>query len=277
MDFRIVNMCNNDCLYCLEQEYRQKEKYIDKNIIFSIIDNIKKDEIINFYGWNSLLHPDFIDIIKYCKNNWFISIGILTNTYSLNKSYLDNLINNWLNTISFYFNSFDEKVHNNIVKSGISLNELIQNIKIINKAWIYNKTIVHINKLNLKTLYRDLIILNKQYNVQNIEFINYFPFDRPYEKFRNLLEYDYNENRKYINLLFKVILKLKINAKFIKFSKDFFWINSIFYDFNRWILSQIRDEDRDRLSSKNPFCLLENRCKYCFIKDNCVLLWENII
>ena len=48
MDLRIVNTCNNNCLYCLEQVYRNREKFIDKNIIFREILNSKNKEILNY-------------------------------------------------------------------------------------------------------------------------------------------------------------------------------------------------------------------------------------
>jgi molybdenum cofactor biosynthesis enzyme MoaA len=50
MDLRIVNTCNNDCLYCLEQSYRTKGKYINKEEIFKDILNNFADKIITFYG-----------------------------------------------------------------------------------------------------------------------------------------------------------------------------------------------------------------------------------
>jgi hypothetical protein len=66
-----------------------------------------------------------------------------------------------------------------------------------------------------------------------------------------------------------VIKREKLNAKFIKFEENFFWKFIEYYDFEKWILEQIWEEDKERLAMKKPFCLVENRCKGCFIKDNC--------
>jgi hypothetical protein len=63
---------------------------------------------------------------------------------------------------------------------------------------------------------------------------------------------------------------LKIEANFVKFPRDFFWEYEEFYNFERGIVEQIGDEDRDRLGQwEVPFCFKEKRCKHCFIKDNC--------
>lgn len=269
MDLRIVNTCNNNCLYCLEQSYRTKDKYKDTNYIIEKLKNNSQEKIINFYWWNPLLHYDFIDIIRYSKSFWYKSIGVLTNTLWLNKDYLWNLISSGLTSIWFYFNSFDEKNHNIIVDWWITLHELISNISLIKDSQINYKAIIHINNQNIKRLYKDIIILNKKYNVNNFEFINYFPFDRPYDKYKDLLEYDYYDNKKYINLFFLSLIKLNINAKFIKFSKDFFGDFTNYYDYENWILNQIWEEDVDRLKLLTPFCYVEKRCNYCFIKDNC--------
>lgn len=269
MDLRIVNTCNNNCLYCLENSYRTKEKYEDFSDICSKIDSTN-DEIINFYWWNPLLHPQIFDILKYVSKKWFSSVWLLTNTYFLDELSLEKLKFFWLTSIWFYFNSFFQEKHKLISWNWIDLSTLVKNIEKISKSWIFYKAIIHINKQNLDLLYRDIYILNKKFWVKNFEFINYFPFDKPYEN-KDILEYDFNQNREHINNIFKIINKLDLWVKFSKFPKDFFWEYTNFYDFERGILSQIWDEDIDRLGEETAFCYLENRCKTCFIKDNCRL------
>lgn len=274
MDLRIVNTCNNNCLYCLEQDYRNREKYIDKNIIFKNILNSKNKEILNFYGWNPLLHPDLLEIIKFAKNNSFKNISLLTNTFWTEKKYLNELKKAWLNQIWIYFNWV--KNHKIVSNSTLELYDLIKNIELINSLKIKIKFIIHINKQNIFEIYKNILFLSKNFMVFEFEFINYFPFDRPYEKYKNLLEYDVLENRKNIDKMFLVIKKLSIKARFVKFPKDFFWEYLEFYDFENGILNQIWEEDILRLKEKKPFCLIQKRCKNCFIKDNCKFYGEKI-
>ncbi|MBT3726698.1 hypothetical protein HOG21_03190 [bacterium] len=49
MDLRIVNTCNNDCLYCLESDLRNKEKFISKDLLFKEILVEKNRDNITFY------------------------------------------------------------------------------------------------------------------------------------------------------------------------------------------------------------------------------------
>ncbi len=269
MDLRITNTCNNNCLYCLEESLRKKEKYIKKEKLYKVIkEDIKKNNI-TFYWGNPLLHPDISKIISYCQKSWFKNIWLLTNTFSLNKIFLENLKNKWLKSIWFYFNSFDFKKHKLITNNWIKLKDLIENINIIKKSWLFYKSIIHINKQNIDSISKDIIILNSKFWVKNFEFINYFPFDKPYKN-KEFLEYNTIKNKNNINRLFLLIKKLKINVNFVKFSKDFFWDFIEYYNYKRGILNQIWEEDIPVLKSKEiPFCFKEKRCQGCFLKDNC--------
>lgn len=265
MDIRIVNICNNDCIYCLEQSYRKKEKFLDKNkILKKILDSNKKN--ITFYWGNPFLHPDFYEIVSYLRKNKIDSIWVLTNTYWLTNNILEDKL---INYFWIYFNSFNEKIHNLICNWWISLEELINNIIRIKKSKIELKIIININKQNIKTIARDIIILRKKFSITKFEFINYFPFDRPYDIYKDLLFYNIEEEKDNIEKIFKVIKKLNLDVLFFKFPKNFFISNPEFYNYKSWILKQIWEEDIERLKDNPPFCSIEKRCKYCFIQDNC--------
>ena len=139
MDLRIVNTCNNNCIYCLEQWLRRKRKFIKKEEIFEKLEAEKNKEILCFFGWNPLLHPDLEEIIIFARNNGFKNITLLTNTFWISEEFLQKLKNAWLNGISFYFNSFSEEKQNIITNFGITLKDLLKNILIIQKFWILNK------------------------------------------------------------------------------------------------------------------------------------------
>lgn len=269
MDLRIVNICNNDCLYCLESSLRKKEKFISKDELFLLILKNSKRDNITFYWWNPLLHPDILKIINFCKRNGYISIWILSNSNWINNVFLKQLMEEWLNSFWFYFNSFNNNSHNIVTWWWIKLNILLNNIKFISLIGVNIKIIIHVNNLNIAFLYKYIVILNKKYWIYDFDFVNYFPFDKPYI-YKSILEYSIIDNKKEIIYLFWIINMLKLNVNFLKFSKDFFINNVKFYNHKNWIINQIWEEDLDRLSWKNkPFCLIEKRCINCFIKDNC--------
>lgn len=269
MDLRIVNTCNNNCLYCLENSLRKKEKYISKELLFTKILEVKEKKNITFFWWNPLLHPDLAEIINFCYKNWFKWIWILSNTFWLEKVSLSNLIDKWLNTFWVYFNSFNKKNHELVNGWGINYESFLENLKFINESWLFLKMIIHVNNLNIHSIARDVLILREKYWIENFDFVNYFPFDKPYEN-KKILEYSFSKNKAHIDLLFKVIKKLNLKVNFVKFSKDFFGEYLNFYNYKKGVLEQIWEEDIERLSwDKTPFCFDEKRCNMCFIKDNC--------
>lgn len=269
MDLRIVNICNNNCLYCLESSLRNKEKYISIDHLFSEMNKKTDNRNITFYWWNPLLHPQLSDIIENSKKIWFKSIGLLSNTNWLNKIFLNTIISKWLTSFWIYFNSFNKKNHELVNWWGISYVKYLSNLTLLSNSWLNLKIIVHINNLNIKYLARDILILKKKYGFTSFDFINYFPFDKPYDN-KEILEYNISDYTCEIHLLFKIIKKNNLKVNFLKFSKDFFWIYREFYNYNKWIVKQIWEEDIIRLSWKNPpFCFIEKRCMKCFIKDKC--------
>ena len=204
MDLRIVNTCNNNCLYCLEESLRKKEKYISKNFLFTKILKDKEKKNITFFWGNPLLHPEIFEIIDFCTKNEFKSIWLLSNTYWLNKVSFSIMKKKWLKTFWIYFNSFDKKNHELVNWKWIIYSLFLENLKFISQSWINIKIIIHINNLNINTIARDIFILRKKYWIKNFDFVNYFPFDKQYEN-KFFLQYDINENRKSIINLFKVI------------------------------------------------------------------------
>lgn len=270
MDIRIVNTCDNKCLFCLEQNYRKKNKFINRNEIFNKIfsDKLINETNITFFWWNPLLHPDILEIMSYCKSLGFESIWIITNWNWINIQNIEKYINNGLNSIWIYFNSFNENIQKIISNGEMSVKNIFELLVLLQKKKINIKVIINVNALNIKTLYNDVLNLNKKVFIEKFEFINYFPFSKAYEN-RKILWYHYDMNRESINKLFQILEVTWVKANFYKFDKLFFWEYEKYYDYNKWILNQIWDEDYKRLKNNKPYCLIQNRCKYCFIKDNC--------
>ena len=217
MDLRIVNTCNSDCIYCLEQSLRKKKKFLTKNEIFDILLWEKDKEVLSFYWWNPLMHPDLLEIISFGKEIWYKNISLLTNTYSLNEKLILELKTSWLTGISFYFHTLLENKHNIVVRSWISLWDLLKNINLIVNSWLNYKCIIHVNKQNIETLYKNVAYLSKKFWVKKFEFIKYHLVSRAWKDFKDLLEYTAWDEKKYLFYLNSIINKLSLDAHFVKF------------------------------------------------------------
>lgn len=269
MDLRIVNTCNNHCLYCLEWSLRSKEKYLDKTEIFQKIMQTESVDNITFYGWNSLLHPDLSEIVLFSKNFWFQNIWLLSNGFWINESLLAKLTKCWLNTFGIYFHSFHQKSHEIITGKGIPYDTLLENLELLGKYIPHIRVIIHINGLNISRLKTDILILIRKYGLRDFDFVNYYPFDRPYT-YREILAYDIDKKRGDIDAFLSLLSHEGVRAHFVKFARDFFGNYGQFYDYHSWILAQIWEEDIERLGWESPpICYHEKKCKDCFLRDYC--------
>lgn len=226
MDIRIVNTCNNNCLYCLEQTLREQNKYIDLDNIKSVLQE-SEEKNLTFYWWNPLLHPELIQIIQLAKKNNFENIWILSNTGSISEKYLDELISAGLNNFGIYFYSFQKNIHDIYSGNNLELTQLLKNITLISQKNIFCKIIIHVNNSNIDTLWRDIEILNSKFWITHFEFINYLIEDRA-KKYEKLLQYKISKKSDKIKILFHSIKKLNLNVKFIRFNKEFFANNTQF-------------------------------------------------
>ena len=226
MDIRIVNTCNNNCLYCLEQSLREEKKYIDLKSIENLLQN-SDEQNLTFYWWNPLLHPDLIKIIQSAKKNNFENIWILSNTGSISEKYLDELISAGLNNFGIYFYSFQKNIHDIYSGNNLELTQLLKNITYISQKNIFCKIIIHVNNSNIDTLGRDIEILHSKFWITHFEFINYLIEDRA-KKYEKLLQYKISQKADKIEMLFHSIKKLNLDVKFIRFNKEFFSHNTQF-------------------------------------------------
>lgn len=270
MDIRITNSCNNNCLYCLEQSYRTQEPFITLQALRLLLEKKERnDTSLTFYGGNPLLHPKLREIITIAQEQGFLSINILSNTFGI-----ENILSNHSSKLEgihfgFYFHSFHETRHATITNGGVSLKSLLTNISHIRACWYSLKAIIHVNKQNIRTLPKDIVLLAKRFSIQQIEFINYFPFDRAYQQYHELLRYTVEDERRYIDTLFRILQKTKISARFIKFEKQFFWDFLSYYNLEEWILWQMCHDDKNRIKDSSPSCKSPPRCQSCYIKDIC--------
>ena len=217
MDIRIVNTCNSDCIYCLEQSLRKKKKFLEKETIYSLLNQEENREVLSFYGGNPLLHPDLLDIIVYAKTLGYKNISLLTNTHGITQDFLRKLQHSGLTGISFYFHSFSENTHNVVVNTWISLRELLRNIRCIVASWVYYTCIIHVNKQNIATVYKNVEYLHRKFGVQKFEFIKYHLVSRAWREFRSILEYTPEEEKQWLQRLDDVMQKFWLQASYIKF------------------------------------------------------------
>lgn len=120
--FEMTSRCNFLCRMCPQQNLKRPRMDMPKEIYKKIIDEI------NFYGveglWlyhlgESLLHPDFNEIINYIstKNNLGI-IWISTNGEFFTEDKIRNVLNSNIDYINFSAHAVTEETYNTVAKVG---------------------------------------------------------------------------------------------------------------------------------------------------------------
>ena len=77
-DLKVGFSCNNKCVHCvIEDKAKYRDLYTQE--IFDIIKNEVKDEDITLTGGEPTIRNDFLDILKFIKNNTNSKIILQTN------------------------------------------------------------------------------------------------------------------------------------------------------------------------------------------------------
>lgn len=117
--FELTYNCNLRCPHCyLQDDLTNTSVYIDKKIVFRIIDELEELNTVNliFTGGEATMHPDIIEILKYATGKNLL-VTLLTNGQLLTDYMLEQLVDIPLYDVrvSLYGN---EQQHDSFVKKS---------------------------------------------------------------------------------------------------------------------------------------------------------------
>ena len=116
-----TNHCNLKCIMCPNGAgmVRTEKGYLDYGLYVKIIDEIGSfaSTIVLALGGESLLHPKFIDMVKYADKKR-IRVCLNTNATMLNEEMSRLLLGSGLSNVSFAFDGFNKKTYESIRVGG---------------------------------------------------------------------------------------------------------------------------------------------------------------
>lgn len=127
----ITNNCNLKCTMCPRAYMKSSTGYMSMLLFKKIIDEIsmyKDIALVPFFRGESLLHPEFIEMMKYAKQKRICPIQFTTNASRLTEDIADALIDMELDFISFSVDSIDRDTYGSIRK-GSELQDVLGNIE----------------------------------------------------------------------------------------------------------------------------------------------------
>jgi len=129
VDIEPTNSCNLQCKMCCSR--KRPRGFMSWNLFKKVVDELDSGfenlSLSLYVGGESLLHPRFIDMIKYARGkSCFCEIGFNTNGMLLTKEYMQDIVEN-IDWIKFSLEGLGEV--NDSIRVGCDYLKVAQNIK----------------------------------------------------------------------------------------------------------------------------------------------------
>ncbi len=268
------NSCNLRCSFCYyDSERKQNDYFKDLDLIKNQINEIwKKSNYVSILWWETLLHPDFWEIMDILNNKWLI-VGVVSSWYFFwDKKIMKKLLsydNLDVITISIHtiFENEWEKIYweKNIVSKLLSwldwlldwVKKYNSNINVINYiTW---------NKYNYKNTHKVIdYVNNKWIKIIQISWIHaYSSFGFSINNYNSLVPYIFLKNT------FENIKPL-LNKGLIIMVKGFpLCVHRFFIDYNYWIKEFMFWETYDSKLDSVWEKVWDNQMDYKITLDKC--------
>ena len=199
VSFAISNRCNLQCKHCMvnADKCSDKENFTTDEII-NALDKIiaANPEVITITGGEPLVRADFIQIIKYLKENFNGKIGLMTNGILINEENVKEIVK-CVSSIDISLDGVDEKSCSIIRGKGV-FKKVIENIKLLKRYNFNNITTSMVLSANNEPFIEEFFKLNKNLNIKGI--LRALSFVGQAKKNKELLTKQFFENKSnYIN------------------------------------------------------------------------------
>lgn len=127
----LSNRCNLRCIMCPRNFYKGSDSFMDAELYKKIIDEIseyKDITLVPFFRGESLLHPNFFELIKYAKDKNVGHIQLATNAMLLNKRKAREIIDIGIDFISFSLDTLGKENYERIRK-GAKYDIVLNNVE----------------------------------------------------------------------------------------------------------------------------------------------------
>ncbi len=127
----LTNNCNLKCAMCPRVYMESSKGYMSMPLFKKIIDEISTYNniaLVPFFRGESLLHPEFIEMMTYVKEKDISPVQLTTNATTLTEDIAQALIDIELDFVSFSVDSIDHDIYSKIRK-GADLQNVLKNIE----------------------------------------------------------------------------------------------------------------------------------------------------
>lgn len=223
IEINIWKACNNRCKFCMSSKSKDWDsKFTTLDVLKQKIDSYAKKwyNSIWFLWWDISIHPQIIDIISYCKNNWFININIVTNGVKFSDyEFTKKVVEAWLTRVNFSIHSHLDEVEDYLtqVKGGLKKKlKAIDNFNEFYNNWLLRDNLsinIVLNRKNLDTIIETVLYFYKVKKINDIR-INFIWLNDDNKENWEELTLSYSDFSNYMKKLVYISLKYNIRITF---------------------------------------------------------------
>lgn len=117
----LTNQCNVSCTFCPRQSVPMQIGYMDFSLYKKIIDEAANHlpiKLVLFFRGESLMHPQFMDCLRYAKERKIGPIQFASNALALNEDTVDKMLDIGIDFISFSLDTLNPELYKKTRLSG---------------------------------------------------------------------------------------------------------------------------------------------------------------
>lgn len=281
--------CTNNCIFCMENKSSRKFISISE-AKKSLKEWLNYSKEVTFTSWEPTIHPKIIELVRLAKDLWYETIQIISNWRKYKDiDFVLSLIKAWVTDFVVSIHWYNSLLHDSIVRSKWSFNEVLRWIINISKLkQIYdivfntNTTIIKQNynslskivyfleKFPIDSLVLNVVIPQEEAN-KNDTLVKYSIIAKECEK---LIDFQDKYNNIYINWLPYCLWK-KLNSMM--------WFREpIFFEQDDLKIARHSENYNIELDNNIDIKIINwkqkrNECKVCKYYNQCEWVWESYI
>lgn len=264
----LTGLCNNNCIFCLDGERKDRFHRTRKEIKKRIDEGVKEGATrLVLSGGEPTIHPNILEFIRYGKKKGYKRIQIITNGRMLAyRSLVNSLKEAGLDEVTFSLHGHTKEIHDAMTRMPGSFEQITTGIKNAQKAGFIINTDTTITKINYKYLPKTISYIHSL-GVDEVNLMSIVPFGNAW-KYRERLIYEFEEVVPYVEQVIDFCKKKNIILWFSRFPPQYLKKNYQYIESPKKIFEEVLARG-EKFFKRKPNCYDTKRCEYCGVSIVC--------
>ena len=126
----LTNKCNLNCTFCPRRLMERHQGFLETSLAKELMDEISRNlpvALVPFFRGETLLHPDWVEILTYAKKSGIGPIQFTTNASLMDSDAAEAILDLELDFISFSMDTLDPQIYNK-TRRGSNYQKVLKNV-----------------------------------------------------------------------------------------------------------------------------------------------------